>query len=120
MIKFRKENRVLRTNLSDGVCGFPDISFHGEKPWREQFAAHERYVGVLFAGKEEQKAPEIVYVASNAYWEDLEILLPKLPGTMRWELMADTWESEFIGEKRLMGDTFVIRPRSVMIWKAMR
>ena len=34
MIRFRMEHRILRTNLSDGVSGFPDISFHGETPWR--------------------------------------------------------------------------------------
>ena len=117
MIRFRKEHRILRKNISNGACGFPDISFHGEKPWRGQFADHERYVGVMFAGQEEGREPEIVYVASNSYWEEVTVLLPELPGNIQWELTADTWEGrvEGIGSV-LSGNTFAIHPRSVMVW----
>ncbi len=117
MIRFRKDYRVLRSNISGGACGFPDISFHGEKPWRGQFAAYERYVGVMFAGQEPEKDPEVVYVASNSYWEDVTVLLPELPESMEWELAADTWEAR--QEERtsgLSGNRFTIRPRSVMVW----
>ncbi len=120
MIRFRKNNRVLRTNISDGACGFPDISFHGVKPWRGQFAEHERYVGVLFAGQEENRRPEVIYIASNAYWEELQVLLPELPESMAWELVADTWEAEGQRKERLDGGTFTIRPRSVMVWKGVK
>ena len=117
MIRFRKEHRILRKNISNGACGFPDISFHGEKPWRGQFADHERYVGVMFAGQEEGREPEIVYVASNSYWEEVTVLLPELPGNIQWELTADTWEGrvEGIGSV-LSGNTFAIHPRSIMVW----
>lgn len=114
MIKFRKEHRVLRANVSDGACGFPDISFHGVKPWRGQFAAHERYVGVLFAGQEEEGEVQLIYISSNAYWEDLEVLLPELPDSMHWEVAADTWESRQT-RTLLPGNRFTIRSRSVMV-----
>lgn len=117
MIAFRKKHRVLRANVSDGACGFPDISFHGEKPWRGQFARHERYVGVMFAGKEEGEAADVVYVASNAYWENLEILLPSLPDGMYWELAADTWQSEQVSGRKT-GDKITIGPRSVKVFVA--
>ena len=117
MIRFRKEHRILRKNISNGTCGFPDISFHGEKPWRGQFADHERYVGVMFAGQEEGREPEIVYVASNSYWEEVTVLLPELPGNMQWELTADTWEGRVEGIGSVFsGNTFAIHPRSVMVW----
>ncbi len=116
MIRFRKEHRVLRRNVSGGTCGFPDISFHGEKPWRGQFAAHERYVGVMFAGREEGKEPDIVYVASNSYWEEIAVLLPELPETMTWELAADTWEASRKEGGSLKGNRFRIHPRTVMVW----
>ena len=117
MIKFRKEHRVLRANLSDGACDFPDISFHGVKPWKGQFAEHERYIGVMFAGREEGKEPDIIYIASNADWEELKILLPEPPSSMRWELMADTWEAEGQRKEILRSNAFTIRPRSVMVWR---
>lgn len=114
MIAFRKEHRVLRTNMSDGACGFPDVSFHGEKPWRRQFAQHERYVGVMFAGKDEKKRADIVYVASNAYWEAVEVLLPSLPDRMHWELVTDTWEERILPVRREK-EEFRIHPRSVRV-----
>ena len=51
MIRFRKEHRLLRTNISDGVCGLPDVSFHGTDPWCSQFQEYDRYAGVMFAGQ---------------------------------------------------------------------
>ncbi len=117
MIRFRKKHRILRVNISNGACGFQDISFHGVKPWRGQFADHDRYVGVLFAGQEDGKEPDVVYVASNAYWEELKILLPELPESMYWELKLDTWEEKQGQEQEsIQGNTFMIHPRSVMVW----
>ncbi len=119
MIAFRKAHRVLRLNVSEGACGFPDTSFHGEKPWRGQFAPHERYVGVMFAGHEEDGTEDVVYVASNAYWEKLEVLLPSLPEGMCWSMAVDTWEErQRPGQET--GETFVIGPRSVKVFVGVR
>ena len=116
MIQFRKDHRVLRSNVSDGACGLPDISFHGVEPWHgETFYDHERYVGVLFSGWERSTGPQLVYVASNAYWEELVVTLPSLPSSMCWELVVDTWE-EIPLPRRQVGGGFTIRPRSVMIF----
>ncbi|MCI9056272.1 MAG: glycogen debranching protein GlgX [Oscillospiraceae bacterium] len=117
MIRFRMEHRILRTNLSDGVSGFPDISFHGVTPWRQEpYSDHDRYVGVLFAGWERETGPQVIYVASNAYWEELQVELPQLPASMCWELVTDTFEEELLPGRRLSGMGFAIRPRSVMIF----
>ena len=104
MIRFRMEHRILRTNLSDGVSGFPDISFHGVTPWRQEpYSDHDRYVGVLFAGWERETGPQVIYVASNAYWEELQVELPQLPASMCWELVTDTFEEELLPGRRLSG-----------------
>ncbi len=117
MIRFRKEHRVLRANVSDGACGLPDVSFHGVEPWHEHFEDHERYVGVLFSGWERDTGPQVIYVASNAYWEELRVNLPHLPASMCWELAADTFEEELLPVRKLTsGNSFTIRPRSVMIF----
>ena len=115
MIRFRKDHPVLRSNKSGGCCGFPDVSFHGVEPWHDCFADHERYVGVLFAGWDRQTGPEVVYVASNAYWEELAVRLPDLPVSMRWELAVDTFEEEPLPSTHLSNSHFTIRPRSVMV-----
>ena len=117
MIALRKEYRILRANLSDGYYGFPDVSFHGVEPWRGQFGDHERYVGVLFAGQERGSAPQVVYVASNAWWEPLEVELPTLPYRMRWHKAADTRTAEQTPEVLEEG-RFTIGPRSVMVFAA--
>ncbi len=114
MIRFRKEHRLLRTNISDGVCGLPDVSFHGTDPWCSQFQEYDRYAGVMFAGQASDTGPQVIYVASNAYWEDLEVKLPKLPASMWWEIAVDTWREEQ-ARRPVNGDTFLIHARSVMV-----
>ena len=120
MIRFRKENRILRTNVSGGALGFPDTSFHGVKPWQGQYESYDRYVGVMFAGQEQKGVyvdPQIIYVASNSYWEDLEVTLPTLPKTMYWENVADTWQAQQM-ISGLEGNEFTIHARSVMVFAA--
>ncbi|MCI9120031.1 MAG: glycogen debranching protein GlgX [Oscillibacter sp.] len=117
MIALRKRYKILRTNLSEGYYSFPDVSFHGVKPWHGQFQDYEHYVGVLFAGQEAGGEPQVVYVASNAWWEPLEVELPDLPSRMCWELAADTWEAEQ-RPQILNGLHFSIGPRSVKVFAA--
>lgn len=95
MIHFRKTHRVVRSSSEGGACGFPDISFHGITPGHDgPFEDHEKYLGVMFAGWDRSTGPEVVYVASNAWWEDLEVTLPELPVSMFWTLAVDTWAAE--------------------------
>ena len=115
MIRFRKAHRVVRTCVSDGAYGLPDVSFHGVLPWQGQYEDYDRYVGVMFAGQDPENGPEAVYVASNAYWEELTVRLPDLPASMCWELEVDTWEAEQ-GRRKVEEGCFRIRPRSVMVF----
>lgn len=120
MIRFRKENRILRANISNGTLGFPDTGFYGVTSRQEQFASYDRYVGVMFAGQEKKGTyadPQIVYIASNAYWEDLEVTLPRLPDTMYWEKHVDTWQAEQ-NFADLKENVFTIHARSVMVFVA--
>ena len=117
LIRFRKEHRVLRTNVSGGACGFPDVSFHGVAPGQGGFGPEDRYVGVLFAGWERESGPQLVYVASNAYWEELRAELPQLPAAMSWRLVVSTWQEEQ-GIYPQNGSAFTIGPRSVLVFEA--
>lgn len=114
MIRFRKEHRLLRIDVSGGACGFPDISFHGVEPWHDKFADYEHYVGVMFAGQDKHSGPQVIYIASNAYWEDITVTLPSLPISMCWEVAVDTWQSEQ-STYPLDSDKLLIRARSVIV-----
>ncbi len=114
MIQFRKSHRILRTNVSNGANGFPDVSFHGTTPWCSKFADYDRYIGVMFAGQEQSFGPQVIYVASNAYWEDVSVTLPKLPASMYWEIAVDTWEEEQRC-RPLHGDQIVLHARSIVV-----
>lgn len=114
MIRFRKEHRLLRTNVSDGACGFPDISFHGATPWHDKFADYEHYVGVMFAGQEKSSGPQVIYIASNAYWEDVQVTLPNLPASMCWEIAVDTWNATQ-NPHPLNGDYLSVHSRSIIV-----
>ena len=116
MIRLRKENRVLRANLSDGCWGHPDVSFYGVNGPQGGFADHEHYVGVLYTGGERGVGPKAVYVASNAWWEDLYVRLPELPPSACWYLAADTWEEQVSDKLIPTTGGFIIRPRSVMVF----
>ena len=115
MIQFRKDHRVLRTNVSDGCWGFPDVSFYGVDGPRGGFGDHEHYVGVLFTGGERGTGPEMVYVASNAWWEKLYVRLPDVPASASWTLVVDTWEEKMVSPRHVSGG-FHIQPRSVMVF----
>lgn len=120
MIRFRKENKILKKDLSGGACGFPDTSFHGVKPWQDKYEAYDHYVGVMFAGQEKKGVyvdPQIIYIASNAYWEDLEVVLPELPKNMFWEKQVDTWQAQQ-NITILEGNDIVIHARSVIVLAA--
>ncbi len=116
MIRFRQEHRVLRTNVSDGCWGFPDVSFYGVAGHCGGYGEHDRYVGVLFTGGERGAGPKAVYVASNAWWEELSVCLPELPASACWTLAVDTWEERPIEPSRELSGGFTIRPRSVMVF----
>ena len=116
MIRLRKENRVLRTNLSDGCWGHPDASFYGVNGPQDAFGGHEHYVGILYTGGERGVGPKAVYVASNAWWEDLYVRLPELPPSACWYLAADTWEERVSDKLIPTTGGFIIRPRSVMVF----
>ena len=115
MIRFRKEHRVLRANVSDGCWGLPDVGFYGVNGHCGGFGEHDRYVGVLFTGGERGVGPQAVYVASNAWWEELYVHLPELPASANWTLVVDTWE-ETVPAPRSVSGGFTIRPRSVMVF----
>ena len=124
MIRFRKEHPAIRGSQYPAKIGFPFISVHGEMPWHDEITQNSRFLGVLFAEyvpKKEQD--DLVYLAINVYWEDIEIQLPPLPGNEKWRICVNTSAEvpdDCIPGKKAeaawLSGSFVMRPRSVVIF----
>jgi glycogen operon protein len=96
---FRRRHSQLRrpeffTNEIDPRrCGFPDISWHGVKPWEPDWGEESRSLAFLIAGDITQTfGPEtdFIYAAFNMWHEPLIFGLPKIPAGMRWRRVVDT------------------------------
>jgi glycogen operon protein len=96
---FRKRHEQLHraeyfTNAVDPRhCGFPDISWHGVKPWEPDWGEESRSLAFLIAGDVTVEAgPEqdFIYAAFNMWHESLTFTLPRLPQGIRWRLVIDT------------------------------
>lgn len=123
MIAYRKAHPIIRRMLPRAVCGMAPISTHDIHAKTRDIPRDARTIGVSFAGYDaRRRADDLVYVALNTYWEDVEIMLPKLHGGEHWYLSVHTFgdgqgrycypERE---EVRIDG-TFIMRPRTVAVF----
>lgn len=121
MIRLRKEHEILRKDTAPSRTGFPFISLHGARPWDEAYSQISRMIGVMFAGRDSQDREDILYLGINAYWETVEVELPRLPEGFSWIALADTSRGveAIVREKiRLDQRRYVLNPRSVCVFRA--
>ncbi len=123
LIRFRMEHDCIRKNCGNDAFGFPGMSVHDTDAYRCDFCDYSHYVGVRFAGypgKLSKNYPQAVFIAVNAYWEDLDATLPALPegSGYTWALVADTYlERPFDTARERCGGSFRINARSVRIYE---
>ncbi len=100
---FRREHPVLRQKLplrlmDYQACGFPDLSYHGERAWYLPMEEGIPSLGALYWGtysSREDGSPDIpVYILYNMYWQDRKFALPDLPEGMSWVVKADSGKEE--------------------------
>lgn len=118
MIHFRKKHIAVRKHMKSCSEGFPEMSAHGTVPWQPDYGEDSHYMGVMFAVRnKDDKRDDIVYVAVNTYWEDLNISLPQLSKGTEWYTAVDTWEKNPVikGEGAVHGATCV-HARTVKIF----
>ena len=118
MIHFRMDHPAIRKHLEPAKLGFPDASFHGAVPWNPDFSDDSHYIGIMFAGSPDRnQEDDVVYLAVNTYWEDVEISLPELPIDKKWYMAVDTYEKNPISKNpdEVIGSV-TMRPRSVRIF----
>lgn len=118
MIKFRKEHKIIRKDTKACTLGFPKISLHSVKPWEGTYDYDTRMIGIMYAGRENGE-DDVIYLGVNAYWEHLEVTLPKTENEYFWYPLVDTARGEdALIEKREILDkgVYVMGPRSVAIF----
>lgn len=136
LIAFRKKHPILSGAVHLRVmdylaCGYPDISYHGEKAWTPYFEEDSRYVGMMYCGNyacvDKKECDDFFYIAYNLHWEKHVLALPNLPKNRRWYVVADTskgagkdWMEE--GCEQLLQEQkgVEVSPRSIMILQGKR
>ena len=125
MIHFRSEHPVLRRSdffRGENSSGYPELSFHGTKPWQIDEDQPFLCFGFLYA---EPKADygtnedTFIYCAVNAYWEEMPFELPALPEGFIWRAVEYTGQAgacnRLIPEGRV-----TLMPRSQMLFVGSR
>ncbi len=123
VITFRKHNNVIRRSRQFCSLGFPPVSTHGIKAFENNYDVNTKYIGVMFAGKNEKRKSEdeIIYMGINTYWEAIDIELPNLAGVYKWKMIINTMDQNGYVEDRnifLDDNTYKMPERTVIVLKA--
>lgn len=122
LIIFRKSNKILHMPeqllMTDyQCCGYPDISFHGEKAWYSQVDNYFRHVGILLCSRYAYDAKtdnnQLIYLAFNMHTESHELALPAAGDTFEWKVILQSSiekESQIINQKYIK-----IVPKSILV-----
>lgn len=120
MIHFRAQHPVLRREdffRDANSSGYPELSFHGTKPWDLDEEQPFLCFGILYAEPKADYGTEedaFIYCAVNAYWEEMPFELPALPEGFVWRAVEYTGEAG--AANRIAADGKVtLMPRSQML-----
>ncbi len=123
LIAFRKEHPVLRRSdffTGHNSTGYPELSFHGKKPWNLDMGKPFLTFGFLYAeSAKDYDIPEdaFIYCAVNAYWEEETLELPIIPEGMRWTVVAYTGDPFLDGQEAEGQVTLMARSLMLLIGK---
>lgn len=123
MIHYRKKHPVIRKKLPDAICGMEPMQSHDVCAERAEIPENAKTIGISFAGYDrEEGRDDLIYIAINTYWENVEITLPDLHKRGAWYLSVNTygdWQGRYVYEEeeevRIDG-SFIMRPRSVAVF----
>jgi len=94
LVSIRNNHPVLKKDaeprLMDYIsCGYPDVSYHGEKAWQPSMEVYERSAGILYCGSygrhRSGEEDNFLYLGINMHWEPCKLALPRLPKGYKWE-----------------------------------
>lgn len=123
MIAYRKKHPVIRKKLDNAVCGMEGMHAHDVNADRMEVSQNAKTLAVSFAGYDRKKCKDdLVYVAVNAYWEEVRITLSNLANHGDWYLSVDTYGDENgkycyeEGEEIRIDHEYVMKPRSIVVF----
>lgn len=123
MIEYRKQHPTIRKQLPDAVCGMAGLNIHNTDANVLGIPQDARVFAVSFAGYDKEKGnDDLVYVAINTYWEDVDITLPDLKTQAVWFLSVNTAGDENgvycypEGKEKLIDGDFCLKARSVAVF----
>ena len=125
LVSIRKAHPVLRQEkqlrLMDYISsGYPDLSYHGEEPWKPMMERYSHQIGIMLCGKyakiDRVTDDSSFYIGINMHWEEHSYALPKLPKGEQWELCLCTEKEKevVIDESRCI----TISPRSICVFQS--
>lgn len=125
MIAYRHRHPVIRKRLPKAVCGMDPVHAHNVNAEILNLPPDARTLAVCFAGYDRERGhDDIVYLALNTYWKDVEIRLPDLHSRGCWYLSVNTYgdgQNRYFypeGQETRIDGSFIMRPRSVAVFTA--
>ncbi len=124
LVALRNEYPVIRENsfdLGNNGTGYPELSFHSAKPWQLDEGASNLCFSYMYAqdhARAGTKKDAFIYVAVNAYWEDVYYELPIIPQGMKWHLrLSSSGDVYSKGKEKTLGDqgSFMLGARSTLV-----
>lgn len=115
MIEFRKKHAPIRKYTDRCSLDFPQVTYHNGQAWKSDFYDDSHFAAIMYSGRTNRK-DDIIFVALNTYWEELDVEIPQLPPGYKWKIKVDTYRKESIVKKSEEVDNKLhIMPRSVII-----
>ncbi|RUL86865.1 glycogen debranching protein GlgX [Tautonia sociabilis] len=126
IIAFRKKHSIVRrwrylTAEEDETPILRNITWHGVKPGKPDFSGTSRFLAwTLEAFETDERWDVPIYVASNAFWEPIEVELPDQEGR-RWYRVVDTSleeGSDIVPQEEaafLPDPMYEVQPRSTIV-----
>ncbi|MFA9375262.1 MAG: alpha-amylase family glycosyl hydrolase [Lachnotalea sp.] len=123
LLEFRKEHNILHykkeLKIMDYLsCGYPDLSYHGQKAWYPEFENNNSQMGIMYCGKyalnEKGKEDDFIYIAYNMHDRNQEFVLPNLPKDKKWRLLLDTSMKEEDTQVKIR-KKITVSGRSIMV-----
>ena len=94
LLAFRRAHPVLRAceyDFTHNGTGYPELSFHGTRPWELDREASTLTFAYMYAEDHEKYGTQedcFIYVAVNAHWEAHSFELPVIPEGMSWYVVC--------------------------------
>lgn len=127
LIAFRKTHPILHrkkalTRTDSLSCGFPDLSYHGNRAWYGDFDSPNRQIGMMYCGQY-AGSDEFLYIAYNMYGMERQFAIPHIPKEYQWYVAVDTGIGVYQEEEMPLLENArlaVVSPHTVMVFVGRR